>query len=798
MPQRTNNRSEVSPAWLLERLEPRALLSDAPLPTLADLENPSDTVARIETSLGVVDVELFDGASPAGVSSFLTRIARGDIDPSFFHRLVPGRTLETGAYKRDDQAGVFQIPEPGPIAVETARSNVARTIALDGAGESGSSGVRYFFNLGDNSADFDGSRTVIGRVVNDASWAVVQRIAGLGTADLDVRLTGSEGSAFDAVPVIVTGTGGHGNGHDDDHSNGHHDDDHGDGHHGDDGTQTSVVDVVNVEVVKAAGRGEFYTSTVMYAEGFSGSTVDEFVPIANPNDADAAYQVILRFEKDPAHPFSRRDAVIATGTIAPNARGGVDVWHGATDFPGLPDAIITAGRPYAIEVRSTVPLSANLSHYDFGTATGESFVSQGETNWVIVGGTKGNSFDFLVWHNPTGYDATLVVTFIPEGGEPLAPIVVTTEAYRRGGINVSLLDSLPAGRFAARIMSDQPLVAALSHYHPGAAPEGSSSLGTGGRPSAVGVVPLATFGPTADDTVTLSFLAGGQEDDDGRITICHIPPGNPDNAHTIRVGISALRAHLAHGDHVGPCDGDGGEHGDGHHDDDDDGHGDGHDDDDDDDGEHTPSVIDVSLDFENPDLADISLPGALTLQPGHSGSVRLDSSVLDISAYLGQRFTVRWTASRPVFGGMSQTDAFDGVSTAVAVAGATRLNFAEGFMDPARAGTEVFETVAVYNPSAQDAAVSLVVRYTDGFVLSIDRTAAGTHTLLIDLHTLEEIRQQGLENHRYFYSMQVVADRPVAAQLSHLDTNLGRPGNAAGGFSTLGAPVGELTRLDCL
>ena len=36
--------------------------------------------------------------------------------------------------------------------------------------------------------------------------------------------------------------------------------------------------------------------------------------------------------------------------------------------------------------------------------------------------------------------------------------------------------------------------------------------------------------------------------------ICHIPPGNPDNAHTINVSSNAVSAHLAHGDSIGDCD----------------------------------------------------------------------------------------------------------------------------------------------------------------------------------------------------------------------------------------------------
>ena len=56
----------------------------------------------------------------------------------------------------------------------------------------------------------------------------------------------------------------------------------------------------------------------------------------------------------------------------------------------------------------------------------------------------------------------------------------------------------------------------------------------------------------------------GSADEDGnehdgdeancKVTICHIPPGNHCNEHTIRVGKSAVPAHIAHGDYTGSCD----------------------------------------------------------------------------------------------------------------------------------------------------------------------------------------------------------------------------------------------------
>ncbi|NOK12020.1 hypothetical protein [Corallococcus exercitus] len=44
---------------------------------------------------------------------------------------------------------------------------------------------------------------------------------------------------------------------------------------------------------------------------------------------------------------------------------------------------------------------------------------------------------------------------------------------------------------------------------------------------------------------------------DGRVSICHIPPGNHANAHTITVGAPAVAAHLHHGDRMGACDDEG-------------------------------------------------------------------------------------------------------------------------------------------------------------------------------------------------------------------------------------------------
>lgn len=59
-----------------------------------------------------------------------------------------------------------------------------------------------------------------------------------------------------------------------------------------------------------------------------------------------------------------------------------------------------------------------------------------------------------------------------------------------------------------------------------------------------------------DGSATVSWKCRPDSEVDGeggKVTICHIPPGNPAAAHTISVGKPALQAHLGHGDIEGEC-----------------------------------------------------------------------------------------------------------------------------------------------------------------------------------------------------------------------------------------------------
>ncbi len=53
-------------------------------------------------------------------------------------------------------------------------------------------------------------------------------------------------------------------------------------------------------------------------------------------------------------------------------------------------------------------------------------------------------------------------------------------------------------------------------------------------------------------TAGLSF-AKGPKPKPGKVEVCHVPPGNPFNAHMIVIAGYAFESHMTHGDTEGPC-----------------------------------------------------------------------------------------------------------------------------------------------------------------------------------------------------------------------------------------------------
>ena len=173
------------------------LLAPTGLPVLAQ-----GTIVRMETSLGNIDVELFNDSAPRTVTNFMNYVNDGDYSNSFIHRSVPGFIIQGGGFKFEND-GVSKITTDPPVVNEFGHSNIRGTIAmakLDGDPDSATS--EWFFNLADNSANLDkqnGGFTVFGQVIGNG-MDVVDAIAALPVWNA--------GGAFTDLPLIdYSGTG---------------------------------------------------------------------------------------------------------------------------------------------------------------------------------------------------------------------------------------------------------------------------------------------------------------------------------------------------------------------------------------------------------------------------------------------------------------------------------------------------------------------------------------------------------------------------------------------------------------
>ncbi|MBX3358342.1 MAG: peptidylprolyl isomerase [Phycisphaeraceae bacterium] len=836
---RRHQATSVRPAGeavMLEHLESRALFSGAPFPTPAELVSINNTVVLFDTNYGDVYIELYDSVAPNGaplptltVQNFLGYVQRGDYGDAMFHRLAfieddrnRPFVLQGGGFRYENQTqGVRTIPTQTAVVNEFSplRPNVERTIAMAKTSDPNSATDQFYFNLDDNAAldnpNNSGGFTVFGRVANDASWNVIFSIVGLQTENLSALpgFTGPQSGNFSTTPV-------------------------GPGFNPADGvSREELVYVEAAQVVKGKNIQSYYSQTSYYPEGFAGSTINEFLPIGNLNSTQTDYQVIVRSEVANNSQFLNlgggtgqfrlvyfnptasaqtallsvnttpaelqtalgalsgvgpanvqvtgqagnyvitlvgtlanadaffvldssgltpgnigvnpsltkwfRDKVIYTGSIAPNSRGGITISHFGTNGAPSLDDLVPQGIPYSIEINGTNPLVGTISHYDFGTATGESFSRVSSTTWgfadalKVIGNAGVNSF--LVWQNPTDKTASIQVSFYFQNLSSFT-LNVDTDHFRRGGLSLTEIAQIANNTpFAIQVVSNQPLVAALTQFDSRSPvdPQGFTQIGLDGAGSSFGIIPYGNVGTSTTDIV--SFFNPGT----------------------------------------------------------------------------TSAVINLNLTFSEAGQADLQIPAAVIVQPQSRGSYNFGVQ----SPILANRgaYTVRYSAgSAKVYGGWVHTQFFptvptnvDAASNPISPIAATSWAFGEGFMDGTgtdpRAGRDLFETISVYNPNSvfftganTPVTVNLALRYSDGFVLNLDPVVVnGGRRYDYVMNSIQAVLDQGINNGRFYYSIEVTANLPVVVQMRHFDLTLGGL-QPSGGFATMGVPGGTIVRLEQL
>ena len=107
-----------------------------------------NTHISIETSLGLLQAELFDEMAPMAVANFLSYVDEGHYNGTIFHRIVPDFVVQGGIYTRDLVRKTPRAPIPNEAS--NGVSNERGTLALSHTSFPDTARDEFFINLVDN------------------------------------------------------------------------------------------------------------------------------------------------------------------------------------------------------------------------------------------------------------------------------------------------------------------------------------------------------------------------------------------------------------------------------------------------------------------------------------------------------------------------------------------------------------------------------------------------------------------------------------------------------------------------
>ncbi len=174
---------------------------------LAAFAVPSQaTMVRLLTSVGPIDIALYDESAPLTVANFLAYVNRGAYSNSLIHRSVPGFIIQGGGFAWPSTA-VSPIAIPANAAVRnefsTSRSNARGTVAMAKLGSDPNSATnQWFVNLANNNDPTNplnldaqnGGFTVFGKVTT-SGMKIADNISTL-------RIVNAGGSPYDNLPIV--------------------------------------------------------------------------------------------------------------------------------------------------------------------------------------------------------------------------------------------------------------------------------------------------------------------------------------------------------------------------------------------------------------------------------------------------------------------------------------------------------------------------------------------------------------------------------------------------------------------
>jgi len=183
-----------------------AAFAVAAAPALA--ANPQ---VELDTTAGVIKVELYPEAAPKTVANFLKYVESGHYVGTQFHRVIDGFMIQGGGFTAEFKEKPTRPPIPieSESSLKAGLSNVPGTLAMARTSDPNSATSQFFINVADNSRlNFSSATpqgygyTVFGKVISGMD--VVNKIAKAPKGATGQLPPGIDPRSVPATQVVIT------------------------------------------------------------------------------------------------------------------------------------------------------------------------------------------------------------------------------------------------------------------------------------------------------------------------------------------------------------------------------------------------------------------------------------------------------------------------------------------------------------------------------------------------------------------------------------------------------------------
>ncbi|ACR70741.1 peptidylprolyl isomerase A [Edwardsiella ictaluri] len=168
------------------------------LAVMAPAALAANTRVMLMTSVGNIELELYNQKAPVTVDNFLGYVNSGYYNGTIFHRVIPGFMIQGGGFTGDMQQKATQPPIKNEA--DNGLRNLRGTIAMARTAEKDSATSQFFINVADNAFLDHGQRdfgyAVFGKVIKGMD--VVDRISQARTENVGPYQN------VPAKPIVIT------------------------------------------------------------------------------------------------------------------------------------------------------------------------------------------------------------------------------------------------------------------------------------------------------------------------------------------------------------------------------------------------------------------------------------------------------------------------------------------------------------------------------------------------------------------------------------------------------------------